>query len=254
MCAKLSAKERQAQILTLLSENGTMKAVDLAEHFQVSRETIRRDLIAMNKEGSISKMFGGAVPVHDFHIQPVLSRIVHETEEKQRISERALDFLVESSVIFIGTGSTTLCFANLLKNHGKLTVITNSLPAINALAGSAHRIITTGGTVNHSIMSVTGTQTLAFLEQIKVDTAFLGTSGFDRHKGPTGNDLDDNQIKRVVIDNARRVIVLADSKKATHSSLAQYASWREIDCLITDDKIPSETKRQLEELTSLIIA
>ena len=79
-------------------------------------------------------------------------------------------------------------------------------------------------------------------------------SGFGRHKGPTSNTFEDCQIKTTAIQNAQTSIVLADSSKSTYSSLTQYASWRDIDYLITDSELPEEMQKQLEELTAVIIA
>lgn len=253
MATKLTAAERQAQIVELLSNNGTMKAIELADYFQVSRETIRRDLIALNEAGTVKKWFGGAMPVNDFRIQPVDARTDNQ-EIKMRICQKALDYIPDHAVLFLDTGSTVLCMAQLLKDRSGYTIITNSIPVINVLLESNNQVIITGGSVNQQIMSVMGLQTVSFLEKIKLDVAILGSSGYDRHKGPTSNNLDDGQIKHVVIDNAQTSIVLADSRKATHSSLTQYASWRDIDYLITDDGMSPQKLEALKEQTDVILA
>ncbi|MCI8586575.1 MAG: DeoR/GlpR transcriptional regulator [Lachnospiraceae bacterium] len=98
-----------------------------------------------------------------------------------------------------------------------------------------------------------GAQTISFLKCIKVDVAILGSSGFDRHEGPSSNTFDDSQIKQVVIKNAQSSIVVADSRKATYSSFTQYANWKEIDHLITDDGISPELVQRLSEFTDVIL-
>lgn len=114
-------------------------------------------------------------------------------------------------------------------------------------------IITGGGTINPWVMSAMGAQTISFLKCIKVDVAILGSSGFDRHEGPSSNTFDDSQIKQVVIKNAQSSIVVADSRKATYSSFTQYANWKEIDHLITDDGISPELVQRLSEFTDVIL-
>lgn len=251
--SKLNAAERRKQIVELLSNNGTMKVVELAEYFQVSRETIRRDLIVLNKEGAVKKGFGGAIPLYDFETKPVDTRITENPELKMKICQKMLEMIPDSAVIFLDTGSTTLCMAKLLKKCSGHTIISNSIPVINELIGSQNQLMITGGGINQQVMCATGAQTIAFLECIKVDIAILGSSGFARHKGPTSNTFDDCQIKKTIIQNAQMSVVLADSSKAGYASLTQYASWKDIDCLITDDELSEEDRQQLNEVTSVIV-
>lgn len=252
--SKLSASDRQAQIVELLSNNGTMKVMDLASHFQVSRETIRRDLIVLNEAGAVKKWFGGAMPMYDFETRPVDDRMKVREDSKIKICEKAMELLQDKSVLFLDTGSTPLCLAKMLRNVAGRTIISNSIPVINELVGSNNQLIITGGSINQQVMSAMGSQTISFLECIKVDVAFLGSSGFDRHKGPTSNTFDDCQIKKTVLQNAQTNVVLADSSKATYSSLTQYANWRDIDYLITDDELSEEARQQLQEMTAVVLA
>lgn len=251
---KRNAAERQAQILELLSNNGTMKAVELADHFHVSRETIRRDLIALNNAGTAKKWFGGVLPVHDFKISSVDSRLAERQEQKIQICKKALEFIPDRAILYIDTGSTALCMARLLRARSGYTVISCSLPVINELADSKNHVIATGGSVNSQTMSMTGMQTIEFLDSIKMDLAILGSSGFDRHKGPTTNDFDDGQIKKMAVRNACASIVIADSQKASYSSLKQYAGWHEIDHLITDSEFSEDTLHMLNEQTHVVVA
>ena len=252
--AKLSASERQAQIVELLSNNGTMKAVELAEYFQVSRETIRRDLNALNDAGTIKKWFGGALPANDFSVRPVETRLQDHQDDKIAICEKALSYIPDNSVIYMDTGSTVLCLARLLKAKSGYTIITNSLPIVNLLAESGNQIIMTGGTINSQVMCSYGIQTISLLETIRVDVTVLGTSGFERHKGPTTNHFEDSQIKKAAIACAETNLVLSDSRKASYSSMIQYASWREIDYFITDKELSEGAQQQLSEMTTVIVA
>ncbi len=252
--ARLSVSERRDQIVELLTNNGTLKITDLAKHFQVSRETIRQDLIALNEAGVAKKWFGGAVPMVDFKIQPVDGRLLSHQEERLKICEKALEYIPEQAIIFLDTGSTALCMAKLLKSRSGCTIITNSIPAINELIGSGNKTIATGGNINSQTMSMTGMQTIELLERLKTNVAILGSSGFERHQGPTTNDFDDGQIKRVVIKNAQTNIVVAGSEKAAYSSLIQYTSWENIDYLITDAEFPKEIAAEIMKRTEVVVA
>lgn len=252
--SKLNASERQSQIVDLISNNGTMKVKELADYFQVSRETIRRDLISLNNAGTVKKWFGGAIPVYDFETRPVDSRMTEHKDNKIKICSKTLELIQDASVLFLDTGSTTLCLASMLKNASGRTIISNSIPVINELIGSNNQLIITGGNINQQVMCATGSQTIAFLDCIKVDAAILGSSGFDRHKGPTSNTFEDCQIKKAIIQNAQTNIVMADSSKSLYSSLTQYANWRDINYLVTDHEILSEKIAELQEKTRVIIA
>lgn len=251
---KMTAAERQAKIAELLADRGTMRTVDIAEYFQVSRETIRRDLMAMSETGTVKKWFGSVMPVNDFNILPVDTRVMDSPDAKLAICQKALEFISPNTVLFLDTGSTVLCMAKLLKVRTGYTIITNSLPVVMELIDSNNNLLFTGGSVNSQIRCTTGMQTIEFLEKVKMDIAILGSSGFDRHKGPTGNSFEDSQIKRIALQNAKCSIVVADSSKASYSSLTQYAGWRDIDYLITDDGFPAETMRSLSEMTTVILA
>ena len=252
--AKLSAAERQAQIAELIKENGTMKVADLAERFEVSGETIRRDLKALSSAGVAKKWFNGTFVSHDFSIEPVDTRLSINQDVKMQICREALSLVPDQAVIFIDAGSTTLCFAQLLSQRSGYTVITNSIVAANALSGSGNQIIITGGTLNPSVMNVTGPQTVEFLEHIKVDVSILGSEGFQRHSGPSSNDFADIPIKKLAVQNAMTSIVVADSRKAEFSALMQYADWKEINYFITDENIDKSVLKQIGESTTVIVA
>lgn len=254
---KWNAKERQNQIVNLLSDNGTMKITDLAAYFNVSRETIRRDLLTLNKTGDVKKWFGGAISTQekqDFSIQELDAKMEISTAEKMQICQKALEFIPPHSSIFIDNGSTTLFLANLLKHMSGYTIITASIQVINICMKSDNTLIFCGGVVNPLLMSTVGAPAVDFLKHLKTDIAILGSSGFKLNDGPTLNDFEYSQVKKTAKKNAQTSIVLADSRKATYSSLIQFADWSEIDCLITDSKIDPVVRKKIAESTQIVIA
>lgn len=254
---KSSAAERQAQIVDLLSINGTMKIVDLANHLNVSRETIRRDLIELSETGAVKKWFGGAISTQekqDFSILELNKKMKINATAKMQICQKVLDLIPPQSVIFVDNGSTTLWLARYLKQLSGYTIITTSIPVINTCINSSNKLIITGGVVDPLIMSAMSAPTLDFLKHLKTDVAILGSSGFKLNDGPTGNNFEYSHIKKAVIKNAQTSIVLADSSKATYSSLVQYADWKEIDYLITNSDIDSDIRKKIESKTNVIFA
>lgn len=252
--AKPIAADRQQKIVELLNNNHSVKILDLAEMFNVSKETIRRDLILLEEKGLAQKSHGGAIAsgVYELDTVSLESRIDKNLDIKMKLCEKAFDFIDEHAVLFLDTGSTIHCLAELLSKRSGYTIVTNSLNAANVLVKSQNRTIITGGQLNSETMATDGFQTTDFISKVKVDIAFLGTNGFEQHSGPSGTDILDIQAKKSIIKNSKLNIVISESRKSTYSALIQYASWRDIDYFITDDRLDPSYKKRLEEMTSVI--
>ena len=251
--ARLNSQKRQEQIIELLNNNGSMKVTELADYFSVSRETIRRDLNTLSEDGSIKKGFGGAIAANDFTTLPIDSRLQEQHPEKMRIAEEALSYIPEHGIIYLDTGSTTLSLAIAMKHLSGYTVITNSISVVNTLIESDNRVIFLGGECNPEIMGTSGTQTISPLKTLRIDVAFLGSTGFEHHNGPSTNSFSDAQVKTCAIACAQNSIVLSDSRKARYSSFTQYAVWEDIDYLITDTDFPDSARSKLSDLTTIIM-
>ena len=251
--ARLNAHDRQSQIIELLYNNGSIKATELADYFSVSRETIRRDLNTLSENGSIKKGFGGAIAMNDFTTLPIDSRLLDEHDAKKRIVQKALSFIPDHGFIFLDTGSTTLSLALQLKNLSGYTIITNSIPVLTTLIDSKNHLIFLGGECDSEVMASVGVQVIELLKTLRVDIAFLGSAGFEHHHGPATNAFADGQIKSCAISCSQTSIVLSDSRKAKYSSFQQYASWSDIDYLISDTDFPQETASQLQKSTNVIL-
>lgn len=253
---KVIAAERQNEILNLLTQHGSVKINQLSSLFKVSNETIRKDLLYLDKKGLLKKSHGGAVALPDLssikHTISMETRIEEKTNIKTKLCQKAMDFIPDQGVIFLDSGSTIHCLAQLLYQESGYTIVTCSLNAVYSLTGSANTVLSTGGQVNPTNMSLEGFRTTNFIDSIKVDVAFLGTNGFDQHLGPASTDLGDSQIKQAIMKNSRINIVISDSSKATYTSLSQYASWNDIDYFITDNNLPKSYKDQIGSMTSLI--
>ena len=252
--AKLLAADRQNKILELLEQNRSYKMVELATILGVSKETIRRDLNYLDSIGAVNKSHGGVTAPYELRTRAMAVRIDEGLGIKETICRKALTFIPAQGVIYLDTGSTVTCLAHLLRDRSGLTIITNSLSAANALVGSSNSVILTGGQLNSTNLSMEGYQVASFLQTIKFEIAFFGTNGFDGHTGPTTCDFLDVQAKKTALANAKNCIVLADSSKASITSLTQYASWRDVDHLITDKDLPADIKASLGETTDVVIA
>lgn len=249
---KMITAERRNKIAEHIIANGSTKAGELAKMFDVTMETIRKDLIYLDQVGIVKKSHGGAQSTLEVMERPFEDRRMVGFEYKTAIAERALDFIEDNAVIYIDAGSTNSYLAKLLYLKKDLTIFTPSLSAANALSISKNKVYMSGGMLNATTMSLTGMGATGFLRNIKVDIAFLGSSGFKGHNGPGSIDFADAEVKRVIIENSDLSIVLAHSEKAKSTALVSYVSWREIDYLITDCNIDEESEKKISEQTEII--
>ena len=165
----------------------------------------------------------------------------------QLIAEYAATLIEDDAVIFIDSGSTNLCLAKLLYLRKNLTIFTNSLSVANMLAESENQVHMCGGLLSATTMSLVGFGATSFLEKVHMDIAFLGSSGFHGHNGPTSIDFTDAEVKKTVIRNTRTNMVLAHSAKARSTAVVEYTSWKDIDLLITDMGLCDKEERALSK-------
>lgn len=250
---KLLVKERQNEIVEYINTTGSAKISELAEKFDVTKETIRRDMRYLQSIGAIERSHGGATLVSSFQPIPIESRIDENQTGKLALCEKALELIPDQAVIYLDAGSTIQCMAQLLGQKSGYTIVTNSINTTHYLNNSNNVTILTGGQLNPVSMSIEGFQTTNFINSVKMDIAFLGTSGFDQHNGPAVSEFTDAQIKQAVIPQSKITVVISDSSKAKLCSLVQYATWKDIDYFVTDKNLPAETYNALSELTEIIL-
>ena len=229
------AVERQALLLDRLRANGRLETTALAQEFGLSTETIRRDLIALERAGSLHRVHGGAVAEAARGIVPdVHQRGSLMTAEKQAIADLAVELVPAAALVLIDAGTTTQAFARVYPLDRATTVVTPSLTvATTLLERSAATVHTLGGDVSLRTWSEGGTWTLRALESITADVVFLGCSGFSADQGATTSDSVDCDVKRAMVSSSRRRIMLADSSKIGSRHLASFAELRQIDVLVT---------------------
>lgn len=232
----------------------SVKVAELAKSFGVSTETIRKDLNLLQKQGIAEVSHGGALANLDYIERPLRYRQTMNLKDKNAIAMKALEYIPPDGVIFLDAGSTVLCLATLLNLRSGYTIITNSLGSINALVGSKNILHMIGGNLNETTMSFGGFGATTLLSKIKADIAFMGSRGFLQHNGPTTVDFLDAETKRIMVTNSTKPIVLAESGKAISSSLVEYTNWKNIDLLITDDKMKNKKQGELSRAVDIVLA
>ncbi|MFJ3957113.1 DeoR/GlpR family DNA-binding transcription regulator [Arthrobacter sp. NPDC090010] len=246
------AGERQQRILALLRAEGRVDTRELAGHFEVSLESIRKDLIHLERHGQLQRVHGGAIPAESASFEPPVQERTGLSREKTRIAEAALAHLPADGSILLDAGSTTERLADLVPSGPSLTVFTNTLPIALKLLGRPNlEVFTLGGRVRSRTLAEVDEWALRSLAALNADVAFLGTNGLHPERGLTTPDAAEAQVKRAMLSSACKRVLLSDHSKIGSVSTVQHATLEDIDLLITDSGI---TKSQLDELRSAGLA
>jgi DeoR family fructose operon transcriptional repressor len=236
------APERQQEILRLARDGGRVDVVSLAEEFQVTAETIRRDLKALDRAGLLRRVHGGAIPAGRLDFEPDLAeRETTAADEKDRIALAALAELPDKGTMILDAGTTVARLAGSLPLEATLTVVTHSLPIAARLAdhpGIQLHLI--GGRVRHRTRAAVDAWALRAYGEIRADVVFLAANGFSAKYGLTTPDLAEAAVKRAALAAARRVVLLADSAKHGQEHFARFGDLSDVDLLITDSGLSPE--------------
>ncbi|GHF96546.1 DeoR/GlpR family DNA-binding transcription regulator [Streptomyces thermodiastaticus] len=242
------APERQQEILRLAREGGRVDVVSLAEVFQVTAETIRRDLKALDRAGLLRRVHGGAIPVGRLDFEPDLSeREATAAGEKDRIAKAALAELPAEGTVILDAGSTVARLAAALPLDADLTVVTHSLPIAARLADHPGlQLHLVGGRVRHRTRAAVDAWALRAYGEIRADVAFVAANGFSAEHGLTTPDLAEAAVKRAAVAAARRVVLLADSSKHGQEHFARFGGLSDVQVLITDSGLSPEEAAAIE--------
>lgn len=242
------AIERQNQIIEKLRVNKVVSVHELATQFNTTDMTIRRDLAALERKGLITRSYGGAVFNEKVGYESeFVTRQSEKREIKSLLGEKAASFVTPGDSIGIDIGTTALEVAKHVRDIPDLTVITASIPVINELCtANGINIICTGGELSVKDMSLNGHTAINMLQEYVLDKVFIGVAGISFDHGFTIFNMQDALVKRVLIERALEVIVVAHSDKI---GLARYASVCNIEAankIITDSGISDEDRRNFE--------
>jgi DeoR family fructose operon transcriptional repressor len=241
-------EERQAVILDRARSQGRVDVAELATEFDVTPETVRRDLSALERHGLLRRVHGGAIPVERLGFEPGLqTRDAAMAAEKDRIARAALAELPVEGAILLDAGTTTARLADLLPSDRELTVVTNAVPIGMALSARPNlTVLTVGGRIRGRTLAMVDQWALRVLSETYVDVAFLGTNGVSVQRGLTTPDVAEAATKRAMIRAARRVVVLADRSKVGNDCFARFGELEDVETLITDDGLDLELAADLQ--------
>jgi DeoR/GlpR family transcriptional regulator of sugar metabolism len=236
-------EERRRAILQYVRRSGSMDVAALSQRVRTSAATIRRDLRLLEQRGDLQRTHGGAVPSSPgTAFEPIYQeKFAEYANEKAAIALHAATLVRDGDVVTLDSGSTTFGLVPHLRALRNLTVITTDLKIAVALAdGSAVEVIVVGGRVRPNLFSVVGPSAEASLDQLHADIAFLGADGIGLETGVTNANLDEAAIKRRVLRNSRRTVLLADHSKFGKTSLARVCDLDAFDEIVTDTGLSDE--------------
>jgi DeoR family transcriptional regulator, fructose operon transcriptional repressor len=242
------AAQRQQRIVELARGAGRVDVAALAAEFEVTAETVRRDLTALERHGVLRRVHGGAIPVERLGFEPGLAaRDAAMTEEKERIAKAALAELPAEGSVLLDAGTTTARLAELLPGERDLTVVTNALPiALTLSVRPGLNLLLLGGRVRGRTLAAVDDWALRDLRDIYVDVAFVGTNGISAERGLTTPDPAEAAVKRAMVAAGRRVVVLADHTKIGLDHFARFGELEDVDLLVTDSGLVAEEAARLE--------
>jgi DeoR/GlpR family transcriptional regulator of sugar metabolism len=235
------ATQRQHLILQELDAEGTVRVAALADLLRVSEMTVRRDIDALDAEGLLLRVHGGATRAGAFSaVEPGFgAKSAREADAKRAIAAEALTLLRPGMTLLVSGGTTTHELARLLPRDLGLTVATNSLMAANALAAAGDggiRTVVLGGQRTPS-EALVGPVTVHALDNLHADLCFMGVHGFDPEAGITSPNLLESEVNAAMIAASDQLAVLADATKYGTVGLAGIAPLSAVGILITDDRI-----------------
>lgn len=235
------AEERREKILNELEKTKVVKAMELAEKYNVGVETIRRDFDALEKQGGLKKIYGGAaLPEKEAKDLGYSARMTSEINEKTEIAKKTIKLIDEYDTIFLNDSSTNIYLAKEIAEQIKnLTVITNSLTIASELSKIKNfNIILAGGFLDNEEKAFFGAITEDIISKFIVNKAILSVSSISLKDGLTDFPLKEVDIQKAMIKYSKELIILANSQKFETTALIKVADLENIKAVVTDSKIP----------------
>lgn len=246
---------RHSLILKMLQESEIVKVSDLADQLKVTDMTIRRDLQDLENDGLLIRTHGGARSIlnsstSDLELSHTTKRNIN-LDEKKHIARVIAENIQENETVFLGSGSTIELVYDYL-HISTAKIITNSIYVFDQFKyDERFELLLTGGSYRSKTGSFTGTIANDFISTINVEKAFIGVNGINNHSVFNSNE-EEGVIQKAILNNSRKKFVVADNNKFNKVDFYNFYDLRDVDYIITDDKLPEETKKTYSKWTELI--
>ena len=245
-------EQRKQRIVELISERNGCSVADIAEHEDVSKATVRRDLQELAKDGRIKRSHGGAMPVTTVGSEKSFrQREAQNLDAKQMIAKRAINEIHPGHVVFFDSGTTTMQITKAVPSDRRFLPVMNSPLLALEFDDREVDVKLTGGSLRHQTRALVGPIAESFLRRANFDTAFIGTNGVESDGLTTPNE-DEARMKERMIERAERVILVSDSSKFGERSFVQFGKLDDVDTLITERYPPKSLADAIENAGATI--
>ena len=247
---ELCAYERRRWLVDQARQVGRIDVAEVARALTVAKETVRRDLTALEAEGLLRRVHGGAIPVERLGFEGTLTlRNSSRSDEKGRIADYAVGLVGTAESVYIDEGSTTQAFAERLHPRRPLTVVTNALPVALLMAPREHvTVILIGGKVRGKTLGTIDHWAIRMLEDFVFDLSVMGTNGLTLERGLTCPDASVAAIKARAVSASRRSVLVTDGSKIGSDSSYRFAQVRDLSTIVTDRTAGDGQLRRLRTL------
>ncbi len=245
----MSIIDRRKYILDSIVKEGFVKVSDLANIFNVTQTTIRKDLNYLESQGLLHRAYGSALPTADqvMDINMSTKKLINY-EVKQKIAEAALTLIENDDSIIVSSGSTVAIFAEMLKPKGRLNVVSTAVNVSAHLGDVAGvTVMQVGGLLYSNTLSVIGAEAQNAISNVFCSKSFLGVDGIDPDYGITCGTNEEALLTRQIMKSAKKTVILSDSSKFGKRGFSRICPMPDIDILITDNGIPQEARRRIED-------
>ena len=230
------ALERRNIILERLNDEGKIIVAPLAKEFNVTEETIRRDIEKLENEGLATKTYGGAVSTSQKNKDlPYTIRKQSNVNLKVKIAQKVAEMINDGDQIMLDASSTSLCVAKQIKNLNNITLITNSVEILLELADkTGWTILSTGGSLREGAYSLSGSSAEKMIRDHHVDLAVCSAKGIDMGMGISESNEKDAEMKKAIFNAANKRIIAIDSTKFSKISFIKVCDVKDVNVVVTD--------------------
>lgn len=240
--AEALPQERQQWILQRLRQQGRVVAAELAAEFQVSEDSIRRDLRELAAQGLCKRVYGGALPL-TVALQSLKQRRGEHAGRKQALARKAATLVRQGQILLIDAGSTNTAIAAALPERLGLTVVTNAPDVALALMDrEGFEILLIGGRIDPRIGGAVGAQAVKALQGIRADICFPGACAMDLHGGLWGFDSEEVLFKRTMVECSGEAVVVVTSDKLGAVATHRVAELAEVQHLVVEHDVDKATR------------
>ncbi|TXT66203.1 MAG: putative transcriptional regulator [Promethearchaeota archaeon] len=247
------ARERRNRIANLVKKQGSVTIEELTNMFDVSRITIWKDLKLLEEKGFLARVHGGAMRLDKLNPEEKEFKLRSKasSKEKEAIAHYAANnYVNDNEILFLDGGTTVLEMIPYLKKYENITILTNGLYTLNRASNHIPKlnVISFGGILRKPSFTFVGPDAEEYIQKYQVDTAFVSAFGISLDNGLMDPNPLDMNVKRIMCEKAKRVIVLIDSNKFGKHSLTTFFKIDEIDFLITDEAAPTDFIEKLKNM------